>query len=81
MEEWEKYMSDFVPEDINTIVMPPSTESVNIFHYISFQIPNLFLIGFLRGCWWGFSLHKRSLLRWNFIDNKQKYRSIHIRPN
>jgi uncharacterized protein YmfQ (DUF2313 family) len=28
MEEWEKYMSDFIPEDINTIVIDPRQEVV-----------------------------------------------------
>jgi len=26
MSEWEKYMSDFVPEDINTVIIDPKTE-------------------------------------------------------
>ena len=29
MDEWEKYMKDFVPEDINTIVLSPKQEMVN----------------------------------------------------
>lgn len=28
MEEWEKYMSDFVPEDLSTIVIEPKGETV-----------------------------------------------------
>ena len=29
MEEWEQHMSDFVPEDISTIVVEPRKEVVN----------------------------------------------------
>lgn len=29
MEEWEAHMSDFIPEDITTMVMGPRTEAVN----------------------------------------------------
>ena len=29
MEEWEKYMNDFVPEDINTVILEPRTEIVS----------------------------------------------------
>lgn len=28
MEEWEKYMHDFVPEDITTVVIDPRSETV-----------------------------------------------------
>jgi hypothetical protein len=30
MEEWETHMSDFVPEDISTIVVDPRKEVVSI---------------------------------------------------
>lgn len=30
MDEWEAHMSDFVPEDINTIVIDPRQEVVRI---------------------------------------------------
>ena len=30
MAEWEQYMSDFIPEDINTIIIDPKSEMVNI---------------------------------------------------
>ena len=35
MSEWDQYMKDFVPEDINTVVIDPRTEFVNIYIYQS----------------------------------------------
>lgn len=35
MEEWEQHMSDFVPEDISTIVVDPRKEVVSV----HFQVP------------------------------------------
>lgn len=37
MEEWETYMNDFIPEDINTIVIQPRQEIVLL------NINNLFI--------------------------------------
>lgn len=31
MSEWEAHMSDFVPEDINTVLVEPRQEIVSLF--------------------------------------------------
>jgi len=41
MEEWEQHMSDFVPEDISTIVVEPRKEVVSV----NFQLPKVTVQG------------------------------------
>ena len=34
MSEWERHMGDFIPEDINTIVIEPRSEMVILSHHV-----------------------------------------------
>lgn len=46
MEEWEQHMSDFVPEDISTIVVEPRKEVVSIilFEKAPFKIMTAYIL-------------------------------------
>ena len=58
MQEWEAHMSDFVPEDVSTIILEPRSEAVlliNILIRVS--------LDFLLRRWGRLYIHQRSLLR------------------
>lgn len=40
LEEWEKYMSDFVPEDMQSMVVPGNGKGVtDVFFEVSYAVP------------------------------------------
>ena len=69
MKEWDRYMSDFVPEDMITMDIP----------YQEGEVPLLITIDFLRGCVWALvSVCSRCLFRLHGWRGAPSYRLFHF---